>query len=1188
MNRIISRCERTPSITGLKNEPSLPIIPDCLSRAGSPPKTGDFPNSNPTDDLIGDYVIAIAGCGMPSVSAPIKKTFKQRIAKQFIHGSAIDPDLVKSAVEFIEDTGYWETHQALGFEVHTQWQTRKPHDFGTLAGLKNEDNSFWQFKPEKPLTDKKGKTQRYAAPKGGGLRAFLPAVTVDKWVQIAEKHHLKGYLPTWVTQAASNNQNELRSNTSQLLTPDEFKRCADRLNSTSALRLSRKASMSPGFSLDTTTATFPNSQMQQDCINSSTQKPKCDTLDEIQTTAISESESSPICNHFKPLRRDSTLGEVQRLQNQFPIETSSFWQWVELLNIPIILTEGAKKSLALLSHGYVAIALYGVRCGVLENDIINGEKIRRLKPELIPDLQRFAFKGRKITIAFDQDDKPKTRADVSAALSRLGFVLGTAGCQVEIAQWSQTQGKGVDDLIVNCGAGAWEKAHSEAISFAQWAVSRQLAHEVRRKPDLNIGDREFVEVAAELPKTGIIALHGGKGTGKSKAIGLMIKSFRWLSFTHLTSVARDQAAGLGGVFVNDGDRHGSSLLKDGKPVDGGSVCLPSLFKVAAVEAKVLILDETSALLEFLLISKLCNKDGIRSLLLAEFSRRIKEADLVSLADADLSEEALEYIEAIRGERAYLVRSERKALTYDAFIIDGNKNEAIAMLLERVEEKRLENKVFYINADSKALTETLAEILGRDKCLVINGDTIGGKAQASLLSSKGHDLPGLILQGIRYIISSPSVVQGFSFEHHTNLIDSFWGFYGGGSIIAHAIAQAPDRIRDSDIDRFFWVAKKGSAYSKLSKAQSVAAFLKEFKQLNTTAARLVRNSLTPETQVDVDCLDWQSQNMKMLAAIEVRRNRGMVNLRETLIALLKKEGKKVSVIAPTENLPNVSRIVKEASEAVSARYCLAVENAETITKEEADKFADATESLTPEQILSLEKFYMGEFYRLENVKAMDVQFDRKGRTKAEIKALEALLVPGLAEEVTSKTINKNATTPQDWNPIAVKAWLLEQSGAAAAIRRIAAGKITSIDSKTVEEIASFIRAHQKEFRIAFGFRSLDKMSDQQIIGEILSRHGIKTNRAGNKNNLRYEVDKPHLQAILAIIERRKTAIAPLEDQGLNQRGAIPKNTDPELQEWMNPESFADIRAMWSEANTPESVEALKSFIPIVVLELAIAS
>jgi len=1012
----------------------------------------------------------------PKPSSSELLPFAELIRREFIEGSAIPPDLFKATVEFVKDTGYWETHQALGFEVRTQWQTRKPHDFGILTGLKNEDDSFWQFKPENPLTDSKGKAQKYQTATGNGSRAFLPRVPLAIRRKIAKRYDIND----------------------------------------------------PGFA---------------------------------------------------PNRHHRGRG----------IKMGSFWHWLQNHpEIPIVLTEGGKKALCLLSLGYVAIALYGARGGVLENDIIGGEKVRKLKPELIPDLKRFAVPGRKITIALDQDDKPKTRADVSAALVRLGSVLSAAGCQVAIALWSQTQGKGVDDLIVNCGVAAFEKAYSDAVSFAGWSVARQLAHEVRRKPDLNIGDREFIEVAMSLPKTGIIALYGGKGTCKSKAIGLMLQSLRWLSLTHLTSVARDQAAGWGGVFINDGDRHGSSLLKDGKPVNGGSVCLPSLFKVAAVEAKVLILDEISALLEFLLSSKLCNKDGIRSLLLAEFTRRIKEADLVLIADADLSEEALEYIEAIRGERAYLVRSERKALTYDAFIIDGTKNEAIAMMLERVEEKLLEDKVFYINADSKALTETLAEILGRDKCLIVNGDTIGGDAQASLLSSKGKDLPGLILQGIRYIISSPSVVQGFSFEHHTDLIDSFWGFYQGCSIPAHAIAQAPDRPRSSDIPRFFWAAKKGSAYSKLSKAQSVAAFLKEFKSLNTTAARLVRNSLTPEAQVDVDCLDWQNQNLKMLAAIEVRRNRGMVNLRETLIALLKKEGKKVSIIAPPKKLPNVSEIVKEASEAVSARYCLAVENAETITKEEADKLADEAESLTPEQILSLEKFYTGEFYRLENVKALDVKFDRQGRTKAEIKALEALLVPGLAEEVTSKTINKNATTPQDWNPIAVKAWLLEQSGAAAAIRRIAAGEITSIDSDTVEAIASFIRAHQKEFRIAFGFRCLDKMSDQQIIGEILSRHGIKTKRCGNKNNLRYEVDKPHLEAMLAIIERRKTAIAPLEEEGLNQRGAIPENTDPELQRWMNPESFADIRAMWKEANTPELVEGLKSFIPIVVLELAIAS
>ena len=188
-------------------------------------------------------------------------------------------------------------------------------------------------------------------------------------------------------------------------------------------------------------------------------------------------------------------------------EFGSFWDWVtDYPEIPIILTEGGKKSLALLSQGYVAIALYGVDGGGLFNEWIGGEKLRKLKPELITDLQRFAVLGRPITLAFDQDESAKTRSQVNAALDRLGGLLRAAGCKVSIAQWDGQNGrcKGVDDLIVNTGVAAWETALSEAVSFSQWSIARQLTHEVRRKPDLNIGDREFYEVASELPREGIV------------------------------------------------------------------------------------------------------------------------------------------------------------------------------------------------------------------------------------------------------------------------------------------------------------------------------------------------------------------------------------------------------------------------------------------------------------------------------------------------------------------------------------------------------------------------------------------------------------------------------------------------------------------------------------------------------------
>jgi hypothetical protein len=870
----------------------------------------------------------------------------------------------------------------------------------------------------------------------------------------------------------------------------------------------------------------------------------------------------------------------------------SFWTWLESHpEIPIILTEGGKKSLCLLSQGYVAIALYGVDGGGLFNEWIGDEKLRKLKPELIADLQPFAVSGRPITLAFDQDESAKTRIQVNAALDRLGGLLRAVGCMVSITYWDGQTGccKGVDDLIVNEGIEAWEKALSEAVSFSQWSIARQLAHEVRRKPDLNIKGREFIEVASELPREGILALHGSKGSGKSKAIGDLIKGQKWLSITHLSSLGRDQAAGWGGVFVNDGDRHGSNLLKDGVPVNGGSVCVPSLLKVSTVNADVLVLDEISATLEFLLISKLANKDGMRSLLLSEFYRRVRAARWVLIADADLSEEALEFIEWIRGEHAYLVKSERKALTYEATVIDGSKNVAISFLQDRI-KPALDSKIIYINADAKALAEMLAELLGRDKTLLITGDTSGGEVQASFLASKGRDLPGLVAQGVRYIISSPSVTQGFSIEHHTDLIDSVWGFYSGCSISAHSIAQAPDRVRNSDVPRFFWIANKGSATSRLSKSQSITAFLKEFKQLNSTAARLVAHSLTPEAKFTAEGTDWQNQNLRMLAAIETRRNRGMFALRETLIALLRKEGKRVTILKPQfskAEIRAIGALVSGASDAVKNRHCDAVAASEAITKEMATALAEQSDPLTPEQGLSLEKFYIIEFYRLEAVSPLDVKFDRNRRTRSQIKALEAVLFPQVATETTAKSINQNHENPQDWNSLAVRVWLLEQSTAAALIRKIASGEVETLTPDLTDSIVGLVRKHPAEFRIGFNFRNIESLSDQQIIGEILSRHGIKTKLRGKGINKRYEVCKPELEAVLSIIERRKTEVIPPLNQGIDQGGTTQLKDPETLEKWLAPKSLNEIREQWKLANTPEEREALRQIIPIEVLERAIS-
>ncbi|AFZ24768.1 phage/plasmid primase, P4 family, C-terminal domain protein [Cylindrospermum stagnale PCC 7417] len=157
-------------------------------------------------------------------------------------------------------------------------------------------------------------------------------------------------------------------------------------------------------------------------------------------------------------------------------EEGSFWEWlkeatqVEIsraggdgnftaytgslvpLKVPRIVTEGGKKGLALLTQGYIPLSLYGCTCGGREG--------------LIPDLRQFNQEGSIWLLAFDRDSKEETRRKVNAAKRKLEKVLAKDGFKnyIEDIVWSSEDGKGVDDLIVNKGFGAFDTAYSRALS----------------------------------------------------------------------------------------------------------------------------------------------------------------------------------------------------------------------------------------------------------------------------------------------------------------------------------------------------------------------------------------------------------------------------------------------------------------------------------------------------------------------------------------------------------------------------------------------------------------------------------------------------------------------------------------------------------------------------------------------------
>jgi predicted P-loop ATPase len=134
-----------------------------------------------------------------------------------------------------------------------------------------------------------------------------------------------------------------------------------------------------------------------------------------------------------------------------PLE-SSFWTWWSEFGyalMPLVITEGGKKALSLLSQGIPAIALYGCSCGVIEITKTKKKGVEETSLEIKEVLKPFCKPFGRVLVALDNDcnAKSSTYRKTEIAKNRLMVAFKNEGCKVSKMQWSGDY-KGVDDLIV--------------------------------------------------------------------------------------------------------------------------------------------------------------------------------------------------------------------------------------------------------------------------------------------------------------------------------------------------------------------------------------------------------------------------------------------------------------------------------------------------------------------------------------------------------------------------------------------------------------------------------------------------------------------------------------------------------------------------------------------------------------------
>ncbi|MDJ0844035.1 plasmid replication protein, CyRepA1 family [Crocosphaera sp.] len=577
-----------------------------------------------------------------------------------------------------------------------------------------------------------------------------------------------------------------------------------------------------------------------------------------------------------------------------------FWQWVmEHPSIPICITEGAKKAGALLSAGYVAIALPGINNGYRTPKDEQGNRIG--KSHLIPQLKKLTSGGREIYIAFDQDQQPSTIKAVNHAIRKLGYLLTQRGCQVKVIHWNSEQGKGVDDLLVNQGKKAFDDCYQKAWPLQLWKARKftQLTHGA----NLEVNCAYLPDVV--IPDTAkIIGIKSGIGTGKTEALGKIVKAAiaqnqKVLVIGHRIKLVEQLCQRFGLPYITE--------IKD-HSVDqsfGYGLCIDSLHENSQAKFNpedwrdaLVIIDEVEQVIWHGLNSETCTNNRVTILrVLKRLLQVVVDSNgQIFVADAHLSDVSLDYLIALSGIdlNPFIIQNHWKSLIKETWSgYNYSEKNPKRFLQDLVEHIREGGKPFVClsaqKITSKWGTQTLEAYLKKQfptaQILRIDSQSLTDPHHPAYQCMTQLNK---ILINYDIVLSSPAIETGISIDIK-NHFTSVWCLAQGVQTPTSVI-QSLGRIRDN-IPRYLWLASYG--FNKVGNGST------SIPNLLTSGHRLTQLNIRLLQQSDLESLDdldtgFQAESLLCWAKIAVRINAQMIHYRETIIRIIQEANHRISL------------------------------------------------------------------------------------------------------------------------------------------------------------------------------------------------------------------------------------------------------------------------------------------------------
>ncbi|MBE9193790.1 DUF3854 domain-containing protein [Synechocystis sp. LEGE 06083] len=646
----------------------------------------------------------------------------------------------------------------------------------------------------------------------------------------------------------------------------------------------------------------------------------------------------------------------------------SFWQWVKNNSVAIVITEGAKKTASLLSHGYAALGLPGIYSGYRCKDTDGVELVHK---QLIPQLEAFCQEGREFIFCFDNDDKPTTRKNVRKAIANTGRLMEFQGCKVTVMTWAGSA-KGIDDVIVGNGETSLDRIYFTRQSLEAYKLTEftdltplisQTVNSRYLEPDI------LAKVIARL-----VGMKAAKGTGKTEILAQRVEKaiaegMPVIVLTHREQLAKELAKRFGLPYR-------SELEFGAESFNGYVLCVDSLhphakpaFDPARYPDALVILDEAEQVIWHLLNSSTCQRN--RPAILETLTELLNGAGQIILSDADLTRISLDYLNGLLTTQAapwvvvneYNPANVRKAFLYDKpEALFSDALECIQngeRLMIHTGAQKVSSKWGTIN-----LEITLSGAFPELKILRIDAESV---------AEPGHPAYGVmgnlnaVLPLYDIVIASPTLETGVSIDIKGHFHRVFC--FAPGSQTAEAVCQSLARVRE-DIPRHLWVKKYSN--QRIGNGSTIPKIL-----INSQQKLFQANSLLLGQAEALANLDGHSpRHLATWATYAAIHNHGFKKYRDVILSRLEAEGYAIISPDPPDDGQSIGELMKAYTEANYQEHCEKVAAAPLLDDLEFDRISKARAKSEPER-LSEQKTAISKRYLTDEITPELVTQDNKG-------------------------------------------------------------------------------------------------------------------------------------------------------------------------------------------------------------------